>query len=82
MSSNRVTQSQLRVLELLSAFDYLTTCELYDYLATQVSKRSVEQRLRLLQQHGYIQAELVSPERGRASERHWSLLKKGCDTLG
>jgi hypothetical protein len=82
MSGKRLTQSQLQLLELLSAFDYLTTRQAWAYLAPEATKRSVEQRLQLLQQHGYIRAALLNPDRGRASERRWSLLKKGSDTLG
>lgn len=82
MSNERPTPSQTRVLQLLSAFEYLTTREIYEYLAQQTTKRAVEQRLHLLLQHGFIGSALLNPLQGRASERRWALLKKGCDVLG
>jgi hypothetical protein len=80
MSKNKPTQSQIQILELLSAFEYLTTHEVCEYLAGRVkpaTKRAVEQRLQLLHKHGFIGAELLSPVRGAASGRRWSLLRKG-----
>ncbi len=82
MSKERPTQSQILILELLSAFEYLTTMEVCDYLGHRATKRAVEQRLRLLQKHGFVRADLLSPVRGAASERRWWPRKKGYDAIG
>src|SRR4051812_22502690 len=85
MSKDKPTQSQIQILELLSAFEYLTTQEVCEYLAGPIkpaTKRAVEQRLQLLHKHGFIGAELLSPVRGAASERRWSLLRKGSSAIG
>lgn len=66
---------------MLSAFEYLTTREVCEYLALPGTKRAVERRLQRLRLQGYVRAELLNPARGMASERRWSLLKKGQGAL-
>lgn len=82
MPKDNVTQSQACILELFSAFEYLTTREICEYLAEPTTRRAIQQRLQVLRERGFIESALANPVYGRASERRWSLLKKGCDILG
>lgn len=76
------TQAQTRILELLSAFEYLTTGDICEYIAATTTKRAVERKLKRMELLGLIQCEPLNPQRGGASPRAWYLLKKGADLLG
>lgn len=82
MPRNSPTQAHTSILQLLSAFEYLTTREVCEYLEVPTTKRAVEQKLNLLEQKGFIQSGLLNHERGAASQRYWFLLEKGSETLG
>jgi hypothetical protein len=73
------TPAQTRLLQLLGEFEYLTTRQVWEYLAAPVTKRAIEQKLQRLERYGLIRSGLLNPERGNASERRWSLVTKGAD---
>lgn len=75
------TRAQQRILELLSASTYLTTRQIDEYLGLTTTKRATERKLQRLAEHGFIQARMLRPELGAASERYWVLLDKGRDSI-
>src|SRR4051794_20712505 len=79
MSRKIPTTAQMDILELLSAFEYLTTRQVDEYLDSTTTKRATERKLKRLDQDSYIQAKLLHPERGASSERCWMLLRKGAN---
>ncbi len=70
------TPDQQRILHLLNAADYLTTRQIDEYLGGTTSKRTTERWLKKLAEYGFVQSSLQHPERGAASERCWTSLKK------
>ncbi len=82
MSRTIPTPAQADILKLLGAFDYLTTRQVDEYLGAATTTRATERKLKCLKQAGFVEAGLLHPERGAASERCWTLLEKGSDALG
>lgn len=75
------TPAQKSILQLLSAFSYLTTRQIDEYLGGTTTKRATERKLRRLVEHGFVEARLLRPERGGVSERCWLILQRGRDSL-
>ncbi len=76
-----LTPKQATILELLAAFDYLSTSQICDYLSVPTTKRATEQKLKWLRDRGFIGSERLHPERGAVSELCWWLLRKGADAI-
>lgn len=81
MSQKTLTTAQKDILELLSAFEYLTTRQVCEYLALPVTKRAIEQKLQRLQRNDFVRAQRLHPELGNASELRWNLLRKGANAI-
>src|SRR5690349_21020892 len=70
--TNKITTpEQERILQLLSAFSYLTTRQVDEYLGGNTTKRATERKLRRLLDGGLVGVRPLHPGKGGASERCW-----------
>src|SRR5947209_3212131 len=82
ISSTNPTPEQERILQLLSAFSYLTTRQVDEYLGSTTTKRATERKLRRLASRGLVGVRPLDPGKGAASERCWFILDKGAEVGG
>ena len=82
MSHSTPTPAHVRILELLGAFDYLTTRQVHEYLGATTTKWATVHKLKRLEQHAFVRGERLEPHRGAVSELSWRLLPKGADLIG
>jgi hypothetical protein len=82
MPKRPITAAQQDVLDLLSAYYYCSTQEVWEQALIHRSKRATEQLLARLHQAGLVAAGPLHPERGRASAWVWWLLPAGAAAIG
>src|SRR4051812_40889331 len=76
------TPNQRVILELLAEFTHLTTEQIWEYLPTEAGMQARPNMLAGLQQGGWIAGTRLSPERGAASPRYWTLTPAGAAAAG
>lgn len=81
MTHDILTPAQTHILELLCAFDCLTTRQIHEYLGATTTKRATEYKLRSLEELGFVRGARLEPGRGAVSERCWRLVMSGGDPI-
>lgn len=77
-----ITTDEEALLKAIYTAKHPTTSEIHAHHFPQLSKRSVELKIKSLLDRGYIDAHLLYPEQGGRSPKYYHLLLKGARAIG